>query len=160
MNPLPVDRSLLTRTSLMIATVALLTAVVTVEFAPSLPRAAPREPRFADAAILCGTRHCIVDRTRLGMILDDPSKLATSMRIVPHVGNGHMYGFRLYAIRAGSLPARLLLRNGDELMAINGMDLSTPDKAIRSFHALRKARAVSLDIVRHGRPLTLSYAIR
>jgi hypothetical protein len=40
------------------------------------------------------------------------------------------------------------------------MGLTSPDTLIRSFHGLRDARAVSLDIVRHGRPLTLSYAIR
>ena len=160
MDAIPTDRSLVTRTSLVAAAAALLVTVEAVELLPSLPRAVPHQPRFADAAILCGTRHCIVDRTRLRMLLDHPSRVGAALRIMPLMPCGHMRGFRVYAIRPGSLPARLLLRNGDTVVAMNQIPIDSPDAMIRAYHTLRDARSVSLDLVRNGRPLRLSYAIR
>lgn len=59
--------------------------------------------------------------------------VARAARIVPSVRDGKPHGFKLYAIRPGSIYVVLGLRNGDTITAVNGDDITTPDKALRIY---------------------------
>ena len=120
----------------------------------------PWSPRFRDEAIRCSGRHCEVDRVRVRALLETRAGLASAARFVPSVGCGQMIGIRLYAIRPASLLARLGLRNGDKLVRVNGISLSSPETALRLYAMLKTAPFVRLELERHGERTTLTYAIR
>ncbi len=101
-----------------------------------------------------------ISRRLIEAFVADPDVLSGSMRIVPAFKDGRASGFKLYAIRPSSLPAKLGLMNGDTVAAIDGAALVTLDDALDAFSRLRDATSVSVDVVRKGKPLTLEYRIR
>lgn len=91
--------------------------------------------------------------------LGEPSA-ARSARIVPAIKNGEPDGFKLYAIRRGSLPAALGFKNGDRIARINGLDVSRPDGLLAAYRRIKKARDVTVEIERRGKPVTLTYRVK
>jgi general secretion pathway protein C len=83
-----------------------------------------------------------------------------SVRVVPSVKDGRPNGFKLYAIRPGSLFALNGLENGDTVRSINGMDMSSPDRALEVYTKLRNASHLSVQVERRGSALGLDYTIR
>jgi general secretion pathway protein C len=101
-----------------------------------------------------------VNRDLLDKLLADTNALARSARIVPNVVDGKANGFKLYAIRPNSVYATIGLQNGDAIQAINGYDMSSPDKALEVYTKLRRANHLTVSITRHGQNQTLDYTIR
>jgi len=91
--------------------------------------------------------------------LNNMDKLATQARMVPHFQGGKSVGFRVYAIKPGSLFSNIGLQNGDIVERINGMDINSPEKALEIYTKLREAKSISIDLKRRGRPSTLEYSI-
>ena len=117
-----------------------------------------------DAAIARGVAkvgpgHYEIRRALVDRVLADPMAVARTARLVPAVSDGRPQGFKVYAIRAGSLLAALGLQNGDTLVSINGYDLMSPDKALEAYSAVRDSSTVELAFVRHGTAMTLDYVI-
>ncbi|HEY2743824.1 MAG TPA: type II secretion system protein GspC [Polyangia bacterium] len=114
-----------------------------------------------DRGIVCKTPgHCVIDRKLFDRVLGDTTMLATSARIVPSMRDGKADGFRLFALRSGSFWTRLGFENGDTIETINGMDMTSPEKALELYSKLRTATELAVRIVRRGQPLTLTYEIR
>lgn len=104
-----------------------------------------------------------VDRAKLDKLLVDPTTFARGARMVPAVRDGKPSGFKLYAIRAGSLYARLGFVNGDTLTSVAGMSLVSVDQALEVYAKLRDVKpgqTVTATIERKGTPVTLTYTIR
>jgi general secretion pathway protein C len=126
---------------------------------PALLR--PWAPRWRDAAISCRAHHCDVDRLRVRALLETPAGITSAARFLPSFSCGrNMTGIRLYAVRPASLLARLGLRNGDKLLRVNGVSLTSPETAMHLYAMLKTAHFVVLDVQRDGRPLALTYTIR
>lgn len=107
----------------------------------------------------CQGSRCTMRRSTVDEILARSELLARSGRIVPVFKEGKAQGFKLFAIRPGSLLALLGLRNGDELRDINGFELSTPERALAAYASLRSASELRVSLVRSGAPLTRTYVI-
>jgi general secretion pathway protein C len=101
-----------------------------------------------------------IQRSALNKVLANTTLLARSARIVPSVRNGKPNGFKLYAIRPGSLYGLLGMSNGDTINAINGHPINTPDKALEIYTKLRRASHVSISFTRRGKSQTSEYNIR
>jgi general secretion pathway protein C len=101
-----------------------------------------------------------IDRALVDKVLANPMAVAKGARVVPAVKDGKPDGFKLYAIRPSSVFAKLGLTNGDTLQAINGMELTTADKALEVYTKLREATTLQVEITRRGQPMTLKYGIR
>jgi general secretion pathway protein C len=101
-----------------------------------------------------------IDKGLVEKILANPMGVAKGARVVPAVQNGKPNGFKLYAIRPSSVYAKIGLTNGDTLSAINGMELTTADKALEVYTKLREATSLEVEITRRGKPMTLKYTIR
>ena len=84
---------------------------------------------------------------------------ATSCSVVPAFRNGQPLGFKLFAIRAGSLPAALGLANGDVVTHVNGLELRSPDDALAVYTQLRGARDLSVRLLRDGAEVTREFVI-
>jgi general secretion pathway protein C len=98
-----------------------------------------------------------IDRTEVDAALDNMNQLFTQIRAVPHFEGGRSVGFRLFAIRQGSLFDLIGLKNGDVIQRVNGSDLSDPAKALALFQQLRNERDYTVDILRNKEPKTLVY---
>jgi hypothetical protein len=104
--------------------------------------------------------HFAIDRPGMECALAHPAVLARGARIVPFIGSGRPNGFKVYAIRPSSVYAALGLNNGDTIRAINGIDLSSPDKALQAYARLRDADHMELELTRRGVRMTIVYDIR
>ncbi len=101
-----------------------------------------------------------IDRALVDKILANPMAIAKGARIVPSVKNGKPDGFKLYAIRPSSVYAKLGMTNGDTIQAINGMDLTSADKALEVYTKLKDSSSLEVDVTRRGKPTTLKYTIK
>lgn len=103
--------------------------------------------------------HVKLPKATVDALLADPMAVAKGARVVPAIKNGVASGYKLYAIRPSSMYARLGLMNGDTLTAVNGEDLTTPDKALETYTKVRTASELKLDITRRGQPMQLTITI-
>jgi general secretion pathway protein C len=104
--------------------------------------------------------HYEVDRSLVGKVMANPMLAARGARIVPSIKNGKANGFKLYAIRPNSVYAKLGLRNGDTIHAVNGFELTTPDKALEVYTKVKEASSISVTATRRGKSVTLNYNIQ
>jgi type II secretory pathway component PulC len=104
--------------------------------------------------------HYEVMRALLDAVLSDPMSVAKGARVVPAMTNGKATGFKLYAIRPSSLFAKLGFTNGDTLEKINGYALDSADKALEVYSKVHDAAKLDVEIVRRGKPVTLTFAIK
>lgn len=101
-----------------------------------------------------------VQRDLVNSLLANPMAMARGARVVPSVKDGVPNGFKLYAIRPSSVYGKIGLRNGDTVTAVNGFDLSSPDKALEVYTKVREASNLTVSVLRRGKPMTLNYTIR
>ena len=118
------------------------------------------EPGLTDAELDAGIKksgpnQVTVKRALLDKFLANPMAIAKGARVIPAMKDGKPVGFKLYAIRKGSVFERLGFANGDALLAINGMELTSADKALEVYTKVRDAKALTIDIERRGKPLAL-----
>lgn len=79
-------------------------------------------------------------------------------RVVPHYADGTYSGFKLVGVRPTSLFRALGVRSGDTIVAVDGKPIDSPEKARLGYDALKSAKGrVQLDLVRRGRPITLTW---
>jgi general secretion pathway protein C len=132
---------------------------------PPAPSTAPAPPAAGIDPVLrkgivrvSATEHEI-DRGVVEKILENPAELLRA-RVVPEQEGGRVVGLRLFGVRPDSLLGLLGVENGDRLGAINGFELTTPEKIFEAYARLRTADKLTLSVNRRGQPMTLDYAIK
>jgi hypothetical protein len=95
----------------------------------------------------------------LDEFLVNPTELAWSVRVVPSLREGKPNGFKLYAMRPGSLARALGLKNGDTITKLNGQELSSVERAFEVFRSLPTSGDITLDILRRGKPMFFRYRL-
>ena len=126
---------------------------------PLAPDPPPRKPEVDGVKEVAPGRY-VIKRKWLNGVLADSQALMRGARVVPSVRDGKVNGFKLYAIRPGSLYAALGLRNGDTVTMINGMELDSPDKALKIYAAVTAADRVTVHLLRRGKKQTKVYLIK
>lgn len=101
-----------------------------------------------------------VDKSEVDAALDNMNQLFTQIRAVPHFEGGSATGFRLFAIRQGSLFDKIGLKNGDILRSINGNAINDPSRALAMLGELRNQRELAVEVMRNKENKTLTYQIR
>jgi general secretion pathway protein C len=124
--------------------------------APVPPLVLP--PPIVQAIIPEGDTRYLVDRRLVDVVLEDQANLMRSVRVVPASANGKTYA-RLFGIRPDSLLGMLGFRDGDRLEAINGFDLSTPERALQAYARLRTADVLEARVRRGTQLVTLHYRL-
>lgn len=107
-----------------------------------------------------GDDRYLVAQAEVEHSMSNLSELFTQMRAVPNMQDGKTNGFRLFAIRSGSLFQKIGLQNNDVVQRINGIELNDPGKAMSLFQDLQGETRLAVDVVRGGETRTLSYEIR
>jgi len=93
-------------------------------------------------------------------VVAEPSSMARSARLVPSVSNGRIDGFKLYAIRPGSLFAALGLENGDKVYRVNDQSLESAEAALTLYARVRNAKLLRIELLRRGQVVTLEWRLR
>jgi general secretion pathway protein C len=101
-----------------------------------------------------------VQRATVDSLLGNMSMLSRSARIVPEIRDGRAAGFRLFSVRPDGPFAKIGLQNGDVISAINGLEMTSPDKALEVYTKLKSASHLSVGLERNGQKITKDYSIR
>lgn len=107
-----------------------------------------------------GEDRYLVAQAEVDHSLENLSQLFTQMRAVPNMQDGKTNGFRVFAIRPGSLFQKIGLQNNDVVQRVNGIELNDPARAMSLLQELQGEKRLNVDIVRGGETRTLSYEIR
>lgn len=103
-------------------------------------------------------QRCTLKEETLDRILGS-NLIVRSARLVPAAEGGVVVGFKLFAIRPGSLFTLLGLRNGDLVRTISGQAVTGPEQALAAYAALRSSTVIPVELTRDGAPLTMTYEI-
>lgn len=106
-----------------------------------------------------GPGHFMVERESLDVILAKPGGILSDLRVVPSKVAGQA-GYKLFAIRPGSVFASMGLMNGDVLSKINGHGLGDPAVLLELYQKLKSSREVEVELSRRGRLERLRFSIR
>ncbi|HEY3806786.1 MAG TPA: hypothetical protein VGL61_29485 [Kofleriaceae bacterium] len=132
---------------------------------PSLPLpppstiAPPAQDPLLETIVRDDDTHVHLPRATVEAVVADPMKYISTVRVVPAMANGMPSGFKLYAIRPGSLPARLGLENGDRLDAVNGMRIDSSAAALEAYTKLRHAVRLDVSLTRRNQPVEITILI-
>jgi len=132
--------------------------------APPAPAPAPATDPFAaeleKGIKQTGEHKYEVQKSTLESMLGNMAALSRAARIVPEVKDGKSAGFRLFSIRPDGPFGRIGLLNGDVIVAINGLEMTDPSKALEVYTKLRTASHLSVSLERNGAKITKDYTIR
>jgi general secretion pathway protein C len=103
-----------------------------------------------------GENQYVIRRQDLMKVTGNLNSLARQARIVPSKKDN---GFKVFSITKDSLYSKIGIQNGDVIKSINGIELSSPDKALEAYSRLQSASKLSLDIIRRGSNETMEYTI-
>jgi type II secretion system protein C len=93
--------------------------------------------------------------------LEDLDKMASQVRVRPHRdSDGNVDGYRLSAIRRGTILDKLGVKNGDIVHEVNGYSLNSSSGAMTAFQSLQSESAFQFDISRRNKRRTIKYDIR
>jgi general secretion pathway protein C len=101
-----------------------------------------------------------VQRSTLNSVLGNLALLSRSARIVPEVRAGRPAGSRLFAVRPDGPFAKIGLQNGDVIASINGLEMTSPEKALELYAKLKSANHLDLGLERNGQKISSDYTIR
>lgn len=74
---------------------------------------------------------------------------------------GKSLGFKLFAIKRGSLFGKIGIKNGDIIESINGEKLDNPDRALEMYSRLQDGISnMNVSVLRHGKKLTMDYSVK
>ncbi|MCB9742765.1 MAG: hypothetical protein H6741_11995 [Alphaproteobacteria bacterium] len=128
---------------------------------PSPGKGGERAPTGDEEGISQEGGKTIVERSVVDDALNNVDKLAGQIRAVPHKGpDGEIDGFRLSAIRRGTLFDKLGIKNGDIVHAVNGMPLTSTEGALSAYQTLSSSAEFSFDVTRRNSRQTFDYEIR
>lgn len=101
-----------------------------------------------------------LQRNTLESVLGNMALLSRSARIVPEMKDGKAAGFRFFAVRPDGPFALIGVQNGDIISSINGLEITSPEKALEVYAKLKSASHLSIGMDRNGTKLTKEYNIR
>ena len=87
--------------------------------------------------------------------------IITQARIVPNTSGNQMNGFKIFAIKKGSLFEKIGLKNGDVITQVNDTSLKQPDQGFALYQSLQDDEEISIRILRKGsEPKTLTVRVK
>src|SRR5205085_4496836 len=128
--------------------------------APIAPSGDPMMAELDKGIKKTGEHSYEVQRQTVDSLLGNMSLLSRSARIVPEIRDGRAAGFRLFSVRPDGPFAKIGLQNGDVISAINGLEMTSPDKALEVYTKLKSASHLSVGLERNGQKISKEYNIR
>jgi general secretion pathway protein C len=123
-----------------------------------LAEPAPVQPSPAKT-IPNSSRRKRIDRQLLVDADNDTTRLFIHGQPAPFLVEGRAQGIYLDAVNFFGFYGTLGLRSGDVIKRVNGLELHDPTRLPSIVHLLKNERTFTLDILRNGAPLTLTYDV-
>ena len=101
-----------------------------------------------------------IPRDTIDHSIGNMSQLLTQMRAIPNIQNGKTNGFSLSEIEPGSVFDEMGFEEGDVLKSINGQALTDPSQAMSMMNAMRNASQITIQVLRDGEIVTMTYQIQ
>lgn len=102
-----------------------------------------------------------IDQSVIDGAMGSFETLATQVRVTPHKGaDGEIDGYRLSAIRKGSLFEKIGIKNGDIVHGVNGSSLTSTEAAMGVYNTLKNEKSFTFDISRRNQRQTMEYSVR
>jgi general secretion pathway protein C len=101
-----------------------------------------------------------VPKATLDYSINHMSELFTQIRAVPNIQNGRTNGFSLSEIEPGSVFDEMGLEEGDILHSVDGQQVTDPGQAMQMMSMLRNRNQLTVQVLREGKPVTLTYTIQ
>lgn len=101
----------------------------------------------------------VIDRATVDTNVQNMSQLFTQIRAVPDLQNGTSDGFRLSEIQPGSIFDQIGLQDGDVLTQVSGQPIGNPARAMLMLSTLQSRSNITLNVLRNGAPVRISYTI-
>jgi general secretion pathway protein C len=120
----------------------------------------PFAAELANGIKKLGDHNYELKRNTLESVLGNMALLSRSARIVPEMKDGKAAGFRLFAVRPDGPFAMIGMQNGDIISSINGLEITSPEKALEVYAKLKSASHLSLGMERNSQKITKEYNIR
>jgi len=105
----------------------------------------------------------VIDKAVFDKFLGDPTQLATMGRALLHRGpDGEYDGYRLSAIRRGTIADSLGIKNGDVVHSVNGQPLNSVQAAMSAGTSLTGGGGgpFAIEVTRRGQKMNLEYEVR
>lgn len=100
--------------------------------------------------VRCSELGCVLGACVTHQFAQQPAWIWSSIRLVPNFHDGRTDGFRLFAVRPGSLMSQLGIANGDSLLTLNGLPLNGPEQWTKALDQARTAPRSTLELSRNG----------
>lgn len=110
--------------------------------------------------IVCQGTRCVCKNGVLGRVLADQEALLRGARAVPMFVDGKQAGYKLFAIRPGSLYAAFGLQNGDAIEKIAGVALISAESALAAYSKAKESKLIPVELRRRGVAMTLTYEVQ
>ena len=101
-----------------------------------------------------------IEQRKIQQALENPKQIMSDARLLPNIVNGKQEGFIVRELKPEGLYASLGLQNGDILLRINELELSSAEAALQAITALQGLDRIQLDLIRGGSRMTLTYQIK
>lgn len=101
-------------------------------------------------------------RDDINKYLENLPQVLQDAKAVPYIApgsGGEVSGFKLVAIKEGSIYEKLGLKRGDIIKGVNGEAVDTPQKAMELYQALKSSNSIQLEVTRGGSATTLNYTL-
>ena len=92
-------------------------------------------------------------------LFDQPDKFITTFNLVPHMQDGKLAAFEVKKIKAPDMAVKLDLREGDLIVAVNGVSATDHVQFSRAFEQIKFTQVIELELIRAGRMHHKSYVL-
>lgn len=102
-----------------------------------------------------------VDRSAVDVLLEAQAEMM-KLRVIPVKEGDRVLGVTLSGIKPGSAMALLGFANGDRLDALNGIEVSSPEKMLQIYAMMKSGTMSKLtaQLVRGGKPTNLDFIVK
>ena len=102
----------------------------------------------------------IVSRDVVDRFLENPTRMLSSVRIIPYEREGETKGVRVFGIRSDSLLGKLGIRNGDIIHSIDDNPMTSPEEILKGYMSIKGKDHLSINLTRHGKKMTIDVSIK
>ncbi len=124
-------------------------------------RTRERPPAYRPPALEGADARVRVPETLVDKVRQDPGSVEFGVRYSWQLdGGGKMAGYRIDRVEPGSLAARYGLAPGDRILAVNGVPLDSPARALELYRRFRGSDSARVTIARNGETKDVLYYVR
>ncbi len=88
------------------------------------------------------------------------SQVLKSARLIPNTSGEGINGFKIFAIRNGTLFNKIGLRNGDIIQKVNDISLEQAEQGFALYQTFQEDQEIVFNIMRKNKPQTISVVIK